>query len=107
MKLLSLWEVFHMSKRFMLLKIEGRESCTNETTYSFPTPPNILLNHRSLVHFHLIRAILDSHILCLHVCVKENDKETSYIFLKFWKVCPNGISGFDLDTHSSYLMVLF
>ena len=32
-----------------------------------PTPPHILLNHRSQVHSPLFRAILDSNILC--VCV--------------------------------------
>ena len=80
-KLLSLWELFLTGKTFSLLKIEGIESWTNKATYHLPTPPNILVNHRSQVHFPLFRAIQDSNILwlcvcvwCVCVCVRERER---------------------------------
>lgn len=53
----------------VLLK-EGTKSWVNETTNPLPTPPNILLNHRSQAQFPLFRAILDPTIpdcVCVHV----------------------------------------
>ena len=114
-KLLSLWEVFHMGKAFMLLKIEGIEPWTNETTYPLPAPPPILLNHRSQVHSPLFRAILDSdilwlcvvHCVCVCVCVRERRKEKRQGDLSYHSGVLESMSERDLRIWLVRMQLLF